>query len=135
MGELVVSCGDAPKILQSAEHALDRVAFLIGAGVERMEALPVGFVGNDRQGALSEKKGTQVIGIVGSVGGERSCCWNSLQEAWEHFDVGGLASAQGKDEGTASRIAQSMDLSRSPAARSADGLQPLPPFWAPAAAR
>lgn len=135
MGELVIAGGDAPKVFEAAEHAFDSVAFLVGSWIEGVATLPVDLVRNDRQSAAGEKKGAQMIAIIGFVGGERSRRRDGLDESWKQLDVGSLASAQGEDEGTASRVAQGMDLGRSPAAGSTDGLSRLPPFCAPEAAR
>ena len=49
-GELVVSGGDAPEVLQSVERILDTPAQLVEALAEAERLLPVAAVGNDRLG-------------------------------------------------------------------------------------
>ena len=50
-GEFVVSCGDAPEVLQAGEHPLDRVPLSGGDWIEGMALLAGGIVGDDRQGS------------------------------------------------------------------------------------
>jgi hypothetical protein len=46
--KLVVSCCDAPPILQAAEGAFNNIPALVGNGVEGLHALSSRIVGNDR---------------------------------------------------------------------------------------
>jgi hypothetical protein len=49
-GELVVSGGDGAEVLDAAVGALDDVARFVTLGIEREEALAIGFVGDDGDG-------------------------------------------------------------------------------------
>lgn len=127
-GELVVSSGDAAKVLESAEAALDDVAALVGPLAEGMDDDTVGFVGNNRRCAALDDLGAQPVAVVALVGEKLRHEWRERQDIGRRDNVGILAGGQVKDDRSAERIAQAMDLGRAPTARAADGLILLPPF-------
>lgn len=67
-GELVVSSGDAPPVLQAAEGAFDDVSALVGFSIERLDMLSRWIVGDHRLGAARDEEGAQGIAVIGGVG-------------------------------------------------------------------
>ena len=65
--ELVVSSGNAAPVFEPAEHALDEIALLVGALVERVEVPARRIVGDHGQGAAIEQEAAQGIAVVGRV--------------------------------------------------------------------
>jgi hypothetical protein len=126
--ELVVSSGDAAKVLEAAKAALNDVSTLVGPLAERMEDDAVGFVGNDRLCAEVDDLGAQLVTVVAFVGDDSPHGRSERQHVGRSRDVGILAGGEMKDDGPAARIAQAMDFGRAPAARAADSLILVPPF-------
>ena len=79
--ELVIACGDASPILETAEHARDEIVSAIGGLVETMMSLAGRIVRDDRNRAAFEKKATQTIAVVGGVGGPAATWRNSAVSA------------------------------------------------------
>lgn len=59
--QLVASSGNAAPILEPAERALDEITPLVGALIERVEALAYRIVGDCRQGSATEQEAAQHI--------------------------------------------------------------------------
>ncbi len=131
-GELVVSCGDAAEVLETAEHPLDGVAAL----VERLRkaAFPaaVGFgrdVG-DRALLLDEiTDGVAVIGLVGEHDGARR---KVIQQHISGATVGDIAGRQQEAERPAFTVGERVELAVAAAPADADRLAARPPFPPPA---
>jgi hypothetical protein len=124
--ELVVSSGDAAKVLEAAKAAFNDISALVGSRAERIEDDAVGFVGNDRLCAKVDDLGAQFVTVVAFVGNEGLHGWSERQHIGRSGDIGILAGGEMKDDGSTVRIAQAMDFGRAPAARAADGLILVP---------
>ena len=127
-GELVVSGGDAPEVLEPAKAALDDISAFVGAFVEAMDDDAVGFVGDDGFGAATYDFAAKVVAVIPFVGEERAHGWRERQDIGSRGDIGILAWGQMQDDRPAERIAQRMDFCRAASARAADCLILLPPF-------
>jgi hypothetical protein len=127
-GELVVSGGYPPKVLEPAETALDDISAFVGPFVEPVSDDTVGFIGDYGLGAVTDDFGAKVVTVVAFVGDERAHRWCECQNIRRRSDVGILTWGQMKDDRPAERIAQRMDFCRATSARAADGLIVLPPF-------
>ena len=127
-GELVVSGGDAPEVLEPAKAALDDISALVGAFVEAMDNDAVGFVGNDRLGSAAHDFAAKVVAVIPFVGEERAHGRRERQNIGRGCNIGILAWGQMQDDRPAERIAQRMDFCRAASTRAADGLVVLPPF-------
>ena len=127
-GELVVSGGDAPEILEPAEAALDDISAFVGALVEAKDDDTVGFVGDDGLGAATYDLAAKVVAVIPFVAEERAHGRRERQNIWRRRDIGILAWCQMQDDRPAERIAQRMNFCRAAASRAADCLIVLPPF-------
>jgi len=127
-GELVVSGGYAPEVLEPAEAALDDVSAFVGALVEAMDDDTVRFVGDDGLGAATSNFAAKVVAVIPFVGEERAHGRRERQNIGRRRNIGVLAGGQMQDDRSAERIAQRMDFCRAASARAADGLVVLPPF-------
>ncbi len=127
-GELVISRGDAPEVLEPAKAAFDDISAFVGALVEAVDDNPVGFIGDYGLGAATGDFSAKVVAIIAFVGEERAHGWGECQNIGRSSDIGILAWGQMKDDWPAERIAQRMDFCRAASARAADCLIVLPPF-------
>jgi hypothetical protein len=127
-GELVVSGGDAAKVLEPAKAALDDVSAFIGTLVEGVDDDAVGFVGDDGLGAATYDFAAKVVAVISFVAEERAHGRRERQNIWRRRDIGILAWRQMQDDRPAERIARRMDFCRAAASRAADCLIVLPPF-------
>ena len=127
-GELVISRGDAPEVLEPAEAALDDISAFVGTFIEAMDGDSVGFIGDYGRGAATGDFGAKVVAIIAFVGEERVHGWGECQNIGRSSDIGILAWGQMQDDRPAERIAQRMDFCRAATARAADRLIVLPPF-------
>jgi hypothetical protein len=127
-GELVVSGGDAPEVLEPAKASLDDISAFVGAFVEAMDDDTVGFVGDDGFGAATNDFAAKVIAVIPFIGEERAHGRRDRQNIGRRHDIGILAWGQMQDDGPAERIAQRMDFCRAASARAANCLIVLPPF-------
>src|SRR5580704_17337851 len=133
-GELVVSGGDGAEVLDAAVGALDEVAPLVALGVEGEEALAIGFVGDDGDGAAALEQDAQMVGVVGLVADQPGAGCALAQQRRRDGDIGDVAAGQAEGERPAGLVDERVDFGRASAARAADGLAAFPPF-APLAAR
>lgn len=129
-GELVISCGNAPELLETAEEPLDQVAVPIEMGVERALIFPVGAWRDNGLSALGPDGRDKRIGIVTLVRNHR-LGGDSLDQRRGAFDVRNLARRQDDAQRIAQGIDCNMQLGGQPAARPAD-LLGARFFWAPA---
>ena len=127
-GELVVSGGDAAKVLEPAEAALDYISASVSTLVEAMDHDAVGFVGDDRLGAAANDFGAKVVAVISFVGKERAHGRRECQNVRRGSYIGILTGSQMQNDRPAERIAQRMDFCRAASARAADCLVVLPPF-------
>ena len=127
-GELVVSGGDAPEVLEPAKAALDDISALVGAFIEAMNDDAVGFVWDYGRGAATNDFAAKIVAIIAFVGEERAHGRRERQNIGRRRDIGILAWGQMQDDRPAERIAQRMDFCRAASARAADCLIVLPPF-------
>jgi hypothetical protein len=126
--ELVISCGDAAKVLEPAKAAFDDISAFVSAFVEVMDDDTVGFIGNDGLGAVTSDFGAKVVTVVPFVcekGAHGRC---ERQNIGRGSDIGILTWGQMQDDRSAERIAQRMDFCRTASPRAADCLIVLPPF-------
>lgn len=127
-GELVVSGGDAPEVLEPAKATLDDISAFVGAFVEGMDDDTVGLVGDNGLGAAPNDFATKVIAVIPFVGEECAHGRRARQNIGRRGDNGILTWGQMQDDWPAERIAQRMDFYRPASARAADCLIVLPPF-------
>ena len=127
-GELVVSCGDTPEVLEPAKAAFDDISAFVGALVETMDDDTIGFIGDDGLGAATNNFGAKVVAVISLVAEERAHGWRERQNIRRGSDIGVLSWGQMKNDWPAERIAQRMDFCRAASARAADCLIVLPPF-------
>ena len=127
-GELVVSGGDAPEVLEPAKAALDDISAFVGAFVEAMDDDTIGFVGDYGLGAAANDFPAKVVAVIPFVSEERAHGRGERQNIGRRRDIGILAWGQMQDDRPAERIAQRMDFCRAASARAADCLIVLPPF-------
>lgn len=127
-GELVISRGDAPEVLEPAKAAFDDISAFVGAFVEAMDDDTVRFIGDYGLGSLPNDFGAQVVAVIPFVGEERAHGWCERQNIRRSSDIGILAWGQMHDDRPAERIAQRMDFCGTASARPADGLIVLPLF-------
>ena len=71
-GELVVSGGDAPEVLEPAKASLDDISAFVGALVEVMDHNTVGFVRDDGLCAATNDFAAKVIAVIPFIGEERA---------------------------------------------------------------
>ena len=127
-GELVISRGDAPEVLEPAKAAFDDISAFVGALVEAVDDNPVGFIGDYGLGAATNDFAAKLVAVIPFVGEERAHGWRERQDIGSRSDIGILAWSQMQDDRPAERIAQRMDFCRAASARAADCLIVLPPF-------
>ncbi|MHC2565072.1 hypothetical protein ACVIVD_007107 [Bradyrhizobium liaoningense] len=127
-GELVISRGDAPEVLEPAKAAFDDISSFVGACVEAMDDDTVRFIGDYGLGATTNDFAAKLVAIIPFVGEEHAHGWRERQDIGSRSDIGILAWSQMQDDRPAERIAQRMDFCRAASARAADCLIVLPPF-------
>ncbi|MEY9747269.1 hypothetical protein ABIF65_006643 [Bradyrhizobium japonicum] len=127
-GELVISRGDAPEVLEPAKAAFDDISSFVGAFVEAMDDDTVRFIGDYGLGATTKDFAAKLVAIIPFVGEEHAHGWRERQDIGSRSDIGILAWSQMQDDRPAERIAQRMDFCRAASARAADCLIVLPPF-------
>ncbi|MEY9404844.1 hypothetical protein ABIF66_011782 [Bradyrhizobium japonicum] len=130
-GELVISRGDAPEVLEPAKAAFDDISSFVGAFVEAMDDDTVRFIGDYGLGATTNDFAAKLVAIIPFVGEEHAHGWRERQDIGSRSDIGILAWSQMQDDRPAERIAQRMDFCRAASARAADCLIVLPPFPRP----
>lgn len=128
MGELVVSGGDAAKVLEAAEHAFDEVALLVGGRVVGYRPLASAGGGNDSFDSPVVQGRPEAVGIIGPVCNELREGAGTGEQGRRHADVSDVAGAQEQDCGPAFGVRQRVDLGVPTAARAADRLSKGPPF-------
>jgi hypothetical protein len=126
--ELVVSGGDAAKVLEPAEAAFDDISAFVGAFVEAMDDDAVGLVGDYGLGAATNDFAAKVVAVISFVSEKRAHGRRERQNIGRGRDICILTWGQMQDDRPAERITQRMDFCRAASARAADCLIVLPPF-------
>ena|SRR5258705_10301603 len=127
-GELVVSGGYTPEVLQPAKAAFDDISASVGSFAEAMDDNTVGFIGDNGLGAATNDFAAKIVAVITFVGEERAHARCERQNIGGRRNIGILAWGQMKDDRPAERVAQRMDFCRAASARAADCLIVLPPF-------
>jgi hypothetical protein len=110
-GGLVVAGGDASKLLEKADHALDAIALGVSRLVQRAGLLAVGSPRNDRVGSLQIKLGAQVVAVVTLVGQQLARALLSVgQQGGGGGNIGRLAGRQMHCDGKSMRLGQHMNF-------------------------
>jgi hypothetical protein len=104
-GELVVSGGDAPEVLEPAEAAFDDIPAFVGALVEWMDDDTVGFIGDDWLGAAANDFAAKIVAIIPFVCEERAHGRRERQNIGRCRDIGILTWGQVQGDRAAERIA------------------------------
>ena len=131
-GELVVSGGDAAKVLEAAEHTFDEVALTILDGVIRDQRLAPSDRGDDGFDVLPGQQMTQLVGVVSFVGEESSDRAGEPQQRGRHRHIVLVAGREQQNPRPTGLVAQRVEGCCSAAARAADRLLEGPPFPPPA---
>ena len=128
MGELVVSRGDAPPILEPAEATFDDVAVLVSLLVMADFLLAVGFTRNDGLDAVFFKEGSDGIGVIGLIGKELLDAGDQAHAFFGHHAIGGVARREDEGPGPAEFVDDRVDFAVATAFRNTDRLKIGPPF-------
>lgn len=142
-GPLLVSCGDAPALLETADQALGLVALGVGLPVDQGARVLASGLRDDAADAAPAQEAAHMPVAVAAIGHqpERSLAWPArsraldlpaIQQIRQRLVIGGLPTGQVEDERSAVAVTADMDLGREPAAAPAERFVLLPPF-APAA--
>nr|BCE28035.1 hypothetical protein XF2B_18040 [Bradyrhizobium diazoefficiens]BCE36771.1 hypothetical protein XF3B_18020 [Bradyrhizobium diazoefficiens]BCE71704.1 hypothetical protein XF8B_18150 [Bradyrhizobium diazoefficiens]BCE80371.1 hypothetical protein XF9B_17920 [Bradyrhizobium diazoefficiens]BCE97781.1 hypothetical protein XF11B_18020 [Bradyrhizobium diazoefficiens] len=79
-GELVISRGDAPEVLEPAKAAFDDISSFVGAFVEAMDDDTVRFIGDYGLGATTNDFAAKLVAIIPFVGEEHAHGWRERQD-------------------------------------------------------
>ncbi|TWH94308.1 hypothetical protein IQ17_06765, partial [Bradyrhizobium daqingense] len=90
-GELVISRGDAPEVLEPAKAAFDDISSFVGAFVEAMDDDTVRFIGDYGLGATTNDFAAKLVAIIPFVGEEHAHGWRERQDIGSRSDIGILA--------------------------------------------
>ena len=132
--ELVVSCCDAPEVLEFVEYPLDCIAFLVQVPVAGMRSSSI-VAGRDDGPSTSFEDGVmEVFGVIGAVGDDEAGR-KALDQLRAEQNFAAMAGAGDKAQRHAKRIAHAVQLGAQPALGSAKTLGFSAPFLrrAPAA--
>ncbi|MCP1759883.1 hypothetical protein J2S85_001013 [Bradyrhizobium japonicum] len=92
-GELVISRGDAPEVLEPAKAAFDDISSFVGAFVEAMDDDTVRFIGDYGLGATTNDCAAKLVAIIPFVGEEHAHGWRERQDIGSRSDIGITARA------------------------------------------
>ena len=130
LGELVVTRGDGPEMLELVEKTLNEIAFAVEGEVARARGFSVGFGWDDwgdRAGVEGVDEGVGVEGLVG----DQSAGIDGFDQRFGTSEIVILAGAEHHLDGIAEGVDERVNLGGQSAAGSADGLRAVF-FWAPA---
>jgi hypothetical protein len=133
-GELVVAGGDAPPILEAAEHAFDEIALAVGDLVKGMMPFAGRIVRNDRDSPALTQEAPEPIAVISRVGGQATARWNSADQSGRDADIAEMSRGHFDGDGASAPIDDGVDFRGAAAARAANRLRLGPPF-PPAAER
>ena len=125
--------GDAAELLEFVEHTLDPVPVLIGAEVAGDGLFAVGLRRDDRQNALEQQAGADVVAVIALVGQHQLGLGDRQgDQVIDGFVVGGFAAGEDEAKRASLTVCAGVDFARKAAAASTKTLLMSPPF-APAA--
>src|SRR6185312_10609707 len=133
--KLLVACGDAPELLESAEEALDEVAVFIEVTIIGTLSQTMTARRNHRLCASSFNGVDERIGIVALVSDD-ALRLNPLDEGRRFGHVGHLPGGQTQAQGIAQGFDRRMNFSAQPTPATSDGLiacffgAPVACWWA-----
>lgn len=133
-GEFVISGGDAAKVFEPTEHALDRIPSSIEHAAERRLEAAVGLRRDVRSGTLLVDGVTHGIGVIAAISDQQRVGRQEREQGERSTAIGGLAAGQSEGARPAMFVGQRVKFGGAPAPADADRLRPLPPF-PPAAQR
>lgn len=131
-GELVVSGGDAPEMLELVEEALDEVALAVDGVVDRTLSLAIPLGWDVRPGAVLGDEIQDGLGVITSIGNRVGGRLQAFEQVGHGGLVGGLARGEQQFERQAVGIDHGVDLGAQSSTRTADGVIRAP-FFPPAA--
>ena len=130
LGELVVTRGDGPEMLELVEKTLNEIAFAVEGEVARARGFSVGFGWDDRDDRSIVEGGDEGVGVEGLVG-DQSAGRDGFDQRFGASEIVILAGAEPHLDRIAKSVDERVNLGRQSAAGSADGLRAVF-FWAPA---
>ena len=130
LGELVVTRGDGPKMLELVEETLNEIAFAVEGEVARARGFSVGFGWDDWRDRSSVEDADEEVGVEGLVG-DQSAGIDGFDQRFGTSQIVILARAEHHLNGIAEGVDERVNLGGQSAAGSADGLRAVF-FWAPA---
>jgi hypothetical protein len=115
-GELIVASGKPSEVLETAEHALDRISALVQ--IRTKAALPLAsYLGRDvGRGLLGFDELPHYVCVVGPVGEDDAPLRQSDEQRLGGFTICSLAWRQQEGERAALAVGESVQLGVSPAA-------------------
>ena len=129
-GELVVTRGDGPEMLELVEETLNEVVLAIEGEVARARGFSVGFGWDDWDDRSIVEGGDEGVGVERLVG-DQSAGIDGFDERFSASQIVILARAEHHLDRIAEGIDERVNLGGQSAAGSADGLRTVF-FWAPA---
>ena len=133
LGELVVTRGDGPEMLELVEKTLNAMAFAIEGEVAWARGFSVGFGWDDRDDRSIVEGGDEGVGVDRLVG-DQGAGIDGFDERLSASQIVILARAEHHLDRIAEGVDERVNLGGQSAAGSADGLRAVF-FWAPALCR
>src|SRR5208337_617918 len=130
LGELVVTRGDGPEMLELVEETLNQIAFAVEGEIACARGFSVRFGWDDWGDRSIVEGGDEGVGVEGLVG-DQSAGRDGFDQRFGTSEIVILARAEHHLDGIAEGIDERVNLGRQSAAGSADGLRTVF-FWAPA---
>ena len=130
LGELVVTRGDCPEMLELVEETLNEIAFAVKGEVAGARDFSVGFGWDDWDDGSIVEGGDEVVGVECLVG-DQSAGIDGFDERFSASQILILARAEHHLDRIAEGIDERVNLGGQSAAGSADGLRTVF-FWVPA---
>ena len=130
LGELVVTRGDGPEMLEFVEKTLNEIAFAIEDEVAWAWGFSVGFGWDDRDDRSIVEGGDEGVGVERLVS-DQGAGIDGFDQRFERNEIVILARAEHHLDRIAEGVDERVNLSSQSAAGSADGLRAVF-FWAPA---
>lgn len=131
----VVTCCDAPPVIDPAEQVLDLVTLAVELLVVLVLGLAIGFGRNAGGNALAVERGAEPIAVIALVAEQHLGAWQAGKQQNCAFVVAHLAFGQQQDDRPAQAIADGMQLGVQPALGASDTSGNSPPFRRLAAVR
>ena len=130
LGELVVTRGDSPEMLELVEETLNQIAFAVEGEIACARGFSVGFGWDDWDDRSIVESGDEGVGVEGLVG-DQSAGIDGFDERFSASQIVILARAEHHLDGIAVGFDERVNLGGQSAAGSAVGLRAVF-FWAPA---